>query len=112
MSSFLVSMFVGFVTLACISNMAAAFAAVTAPIANNLVVYERAKTSFPRSPAEERLASSHQKLSSTTALSMQGNLFDRFVRVFNANANKVVSRLEDPENVIIQAVDDMQVRRW
>ncbi|CAB9506542.1 Membrane-associated 30 kDa protein, chloroplastic [Seminavis robusta] len=43
-----------------------------------------------------------------TSLAMQGNLFDRFVRVFNANVNKIVSGLEDPEKVIVQAVDDMQ----
>jgi len=39
---------------------------------------------------------------------MRGNLLDRFARVFNANMNKIVSGLEDPEKVIIQAVDDMQ----
>ena len=46
----------------------------------------------------------------TTSLAMKGNLLDRFVRVFNANMNKLVSGLEDPEKVIVQAVDDMQVR--
>ena len=46
-----------------------------------------------------------------TSLAMKGNLVDRFVRVFNANVNKFVSGLEDPEKVIVQAVDDMQVRK-
>lgn len=46
---------------------------------------------------------------SSTTLAMKGNLVDRFVRVFNANVNKFVSGLEDPEKVIVQAVDDMQV---
>ena len=46
---------------------------------------------------------------SSTTLAMKGNLVDRFIRVFNANVNKFVSGLEDPEKVIVQAVDDMQV---
>ena len=46
---------------------------------------------------------------SSTTLAMQGNFFERFYRVFNANANKIISTLEDPEKVITQAVDDMQV---
>ena len=46
-----------------------------------------------------------------TSLSMvaSGNLFERFFRVTKANVNKVVSSLENPEKVIVQAVDDMQV---
>ena len=45
----------------------------------------------------------------STSLGMKGNLVDRFIRVFNANVNKLVSGLEDPEKVIVQAVEDMQV---
>ena len=45
-----------------------------------------------------------------TSLSMSGgNFFERIFRVTNANLNKVISSLENPEKVIIQAVDDMQV---
>jgi hypothetical protein len=62
------------------------------------------KTSFATS---RNVAEAHRRTS--TSLAMKGNLVDRFVRVFNANINKIVSGLEDPEKVIVQAVDDMQV---
>ena len=38
-----------------------------------------------------------------------GNLFDRFYRVVRSNVNKFVASIENPEKVIVQAVDDMQV---
>ena len=43
-----------------------------------------------------------------TALSM--NLFDRFTRVAKSNLNNVLKNLEDPEKIMNQAVEDMQVR--
>ena len=46
---------------------------------------------------------------SSTALSM--NLFDRFQRVAKANINNVLKNLEDPEKIMNQAVEDMQVRK-
>ena len=49
----------------------------------------------------------------STSLSMMGggngNLFDRFSRVIRSNMNKFVASIENPEKVIVQAVDDMQV---
>ena len=48
----------------------------------------------------------------STSLSMMGgngNLFDRFSRVIRSNVNKFVASIENPEKVIVQAVDDMQV---
>lgn len=48
----------------------------------------------------------------STSLSMMassGNLFDRFFRVLRSNVNKFVSSIENPEKVIVQAVEDMQV---
>ena len=45
---------------------------------------------------------------STTALSM--NLFDRFSRVAKSNLNSILQKLEDPEKIMNQAVEDMQVR--
>jgi phage shock protein A len=38
-----------------------------------------------------------------------GNMLDRFVRVVNSNINRFISGIENPEKVIIQALDDMQV---
>ena len=37
------------------------------------------------------------------------NLFDRFSRVAKANINNVLKSLEDPEKILNQAVEDMQV---
>ena len=37
------------------------------------------------------------------------NLFDRFNRVAKANINNVLKSLEDPEKILNQAVEDMQV---
>jgi len=49
-----------------------------------------------------------------TSLSMMaagnGNLVDRLFRVVRSNVNKFVASIENPEKVIVQAVDDMQVR--
>merc|ERR1719231_1992684 len=36
------------------------------------------------------------------------NLFDRAVRVAKANANKLIEKMEDPEKVLNQAVEDLQ----
>lgn len=41
-----------------------------------------------------------------TALHM--NLFDRFTRVAKANMNQILQKLEDPEKIMNQAVEDMQ----
>jgi phage shock protein A len=45
--------------------------------------------------------------SSTTALNM--NLFDRFSRVAKSNLNNILKNLEDPEKIMNQALEDMQV---
>lgn len=44
---------------------------------------------------------------STTALHM--NLFDRFTRVAKSNLNNILKNLEDPEKIMTQALEDMQV---
>ena len=36
------------------------------------------------------------------------NFFDRFKRVAEANINNVLGKLEDPEKVLNQAVEDLQ----
>ena len=46
--------------------------------------------------------------SSSTALNM--NLFDRFSRVAKSNLNNILKNLEDPEKIMSQALEDMQVR--
>ncbi len=44
---------------------------------------------------------------SNTSLNM--NMFDRFSRVAKANINNVLKNMEDPEKILNQAVEDMQV---
>jgi phage shock protein A len=46
--------------------------------------------------------------SSSSALQM--NLFDRFSRVAKSNLNNILQSLEDPEKIMTQALEDMQVR--
>jgi hypothetical protein len=53
-------------------------------------------------------ASSSSSSSSSTVLHM--NLFDRFTRVVNSNLNNILKNLEDPEKIMTQALEDMQVR--
>ena len=50
---------------------------------------------------------SSPRASSSTALSM--NIFDRFSRVAKSNLNNILKSLEDPEKIMNQAVEDMQV---
>jgi phage shock protein A len=52
-------------------------------------------------------AAANSRQSSTTSLSM--NLFDRFTRVAKSNINSVLKTLEDPEKIMNQALEDMQV---
>ena len=55
------------------------------------------------------ISSSSRTRTSSSSLSM--NLFDRFARVAKANANNILKGLEDPEKILNQAVEDMQVRK-
>jgi hypothetical protein len=41
---------------------------------------------------------------------LQMNLFDRFSRVAKSNLNNILKNLEDPEKIMTQALEDMQVR--
>jgi len=56
----------------------------------------------------QRPSSSYASTTTTTALQM--NLFDRFTRVAKSNINSILKNLEDPEKIMSQAVEDMQVR--
>ena len=40
---------------------------------------------------------------------LQMNLFDRFARVAKSNLNELANKLEDPEKIMDQAVEEMQV---
>ncbi len=42
--------------------------------------------------------------------SVSMNLFDRFTRVAKSNINNILKGLEDPEKIMNQALEDMQVR--
>jgi phage shock protein A len=43
--------------------------------------------------------------------SVSMNLFDRFTRVAKSNINNILKNLEDPEKIMNQALEDMQVRQ-
>ena len=45
----------------------------------------------------------------TTTTALQMNLFDRFTRVAKSNLNNILQNLEDPEKIMNQALEDMQV---
>lgn len=46
---------------------------------------------------------------SSSSSALQMNLFDRFQRVAKSNINNVLKNLEDPEKIMTQALEDMQV---
>ncbi len=45
----------------------------------------------------------------TSTTSLQMNLFDRFARVAKSNLNDIANKLEDPEKIMDQAINEMQV---
>jgi PspA/IM30 family len=51
-----------------------------------------------------------QAQAKVSSSALQMNLFDRFTRVVKGNLNTVLQSLEDPEKIMTQAVEDMQVR--
>ena len=64
--------------------------------------------------AHRRMPSSSKSSTSSTSTTLyyssggDGNLFDRFARVTKGNLNKFLSKYEDPEKVMNQALIDMQ----
>lgn len=61
----------------------------------------------PRSIPHYKQTQAQVQVSSSA---LQMNLFDRFTRVVKGNLNTVLQSLEDPEKIMTQAVEDMQVR--
>lgn len=51
------------------------------------------------------------KVSYGSGMALHMNLFDRFQRVAKANLNNVLQNLEDPEKIMTQALEDMQVSK-
>jgi hypothetical protein len=74
-------------------------------------VHRRTCAVAPPAPEYPSFSSSRPSLSTaTSATALQMNLFDRFTRVVNANLNNILKNLEDPEKIMNQALEDMQVR--
>ena len=75
--------------------------------------FSTSSSTFTRRPPLPSASSYHStspsayRSSTSTSLSM--NLFDRFSRVAKSNINNVLKTLEDPEKILNQAVEDMQV---
>ena len=53
--------------------------------------------------------SAHPRTTSVRSSALHMNMFDRFSRVAKANINNVLKNMEDPEKILNQAVEDMQV---
>merc|ERR1719379_1210892 len=51
---------------------------------------------------------SRRSIPKSTSTNLQMNLFDRFTRVAKANINNVLKKMEDPEKILNQALEDMQ----
>jgi phage shock protein A len=64
----------------------------------------------PRAPEHPSFSLSRPSSTTTSATTLHMNLFDRFSRVVNANLNNILKNLEDPEKIMNQALEDMQVR--
>ena len=65
------------------------------------------RRSLPPAPKCHQSTPSYRSSIQRSALSM--NLFDRFTRVAKSNINNVLKSLEDPEKIMNQALEDMQV---
>ena len=79
-------------------------------ISTNAVLLVTLLSSSTNAFAPSSFTQSSTRMSQTNNGSMlQMNLFDRFSRVAKANLNNVVKSLEDPEKILNQAVEDMQV---
>jgi phage shock protein A len=86
------------------------FAAVALVVATTVVGVTTAfapACSFVGGPTQKSMAFSPRVPVATNM--MQMNLFDRFSRVAKSNINNVLKNLEDPEKIMTQALEDMQV---
>ena len=59
--------------------------------------------------ANLKVATSPSRSSAHSTTALQMNLFDRFQRVAKSNLNNILKNLEDPEKIMNQAIEDMQV---
>ena len=66
-------------------------------------------SSFTRRMLPSAAPSAYRSSSSSSSSALSMNLFDRFSRVAKSNINNVLKSLEDPEKIMNQAVEDMQV---
>ena len=66
-------------------------------------------SSFTRQLPPSRYHDQPSAYRSTASTALSMNLFDRFQRVAKSNINNVLKSLEDPEKIMNQAVEDMQV---
>jgi phage shock protein A len=80
-------------SLAAVLTLAATASAFTSPTTSSRTAFIGTQLSTPAF--------------TTTALQM--NLFDRFQRVAKANIDSVLKGMEDPEKIMNQALEDMQV---
>jgi phage shock protein A len=66
-------------------------------------------STFVKSSSAKTMPAPHNT-NRKNSVSMDMNLFDRFSRVAKSNINNILKNLEDPEKIMNQALEDMQVR--
>ena len=64
---------------------------------------------FQQSAAANHAARRTRTAPSSSNVILHANLFDRFARVAKSNLNNLAGKLEDPEKIMEQALEEMQV---
>ena len=64
---------------------------------------------FQKSAAANHAARRTRTAPSSSNVILHANLFDRFARVAKSNLNNLAGKLEDPEKIMEQALEEMQV---
>jgi hypothetical protein len=65
---------------------------------------------FQKSAAANHYAARRTRTApSSSNVILHANLFDRFARVAKSNLNNLAGKLEDPEKIMEQALEEMQV---
>jgi hypothetical protein len=79
-------------------------------VTGNNASFMRRTNTLTASYRKERFVTSSLNRCRCRSSSLSMNLFDRFTRVAKSNLNNILKNLEDPEKIMNQAVEDMQVR--
>lgn len=81
---------------------------ITTSVSRSSFVARQRHTMNPSTVVQQQ----QQRTTITTTTTLHMNLFDRFSRVAKSNLNNILQSLEDPEKIMTQALEDMQVRTF